>query len=219
MKKLAMLIMAATCLQASAQEVAKTEKKCVALLPLKGAVTATIAVGFVDYYRHYYSIPSGFEQSNTSGFTPLYAKVEYGITEHVGLAGSFGYDAFVYNYNQLYDSYNGIIRRYRTDRFRLLSGGLAVVYHFKPLSAVPHLHPFIGAGFAVNNIRHSAFPQGDSTVVWKEHTVSPTLKAGVRYYISDQFSVYGDVGCDKQSIFSLGFSCTFFSNKCKAAKN
>lgn len=222
MKMLIALMMVASCFGASAQEAVQPKAKEVAApkaeyhtVQWKRAITATVAVGFVDYYRQYYELPAGFEKSNTSGFVPIYARLEYGLSEHWGLAATFGYDGFVYNYNQLYEGYNGTIRRYRTDKFRLFSGGLAAYYHFKPLSSVPRLHPFLGVGLALNNIRHSALPQGDSTVGAATHTITPVLKAGARYFISDQFSVYADAGYDKQTIFSVGFSCSFFRKKCE----
>ncbi len=75
------------------------------------------------------------------------------------------------------------------------------------------LRPFIGLGLSLNNIKYSAHPEGDSTIVKIDHTVTPYLKAGARYYISDKFSLFADVGYDKQSVISIGFSCRFFSRK------
>jgi hypothetical protein len=227
MKKLVALIMVVGCFRTGAQEVAQPAREKVSqpkvekVAPMhpvqwKHAVTATVAVGFVDYYRQHYDMPTGFEKNNTSGFVPIYGRLEYGLSEHWGLAATFGYDGFVYNYNQLYEGYNGIIRRYKTDNFRLYSGGLAAYYHFKKIGS--RLHPFMGGGLALNNIRHSALPQGDSTVVSVTHTICPVLKAGARYFISDQFSVYADAGYDKQTIFSVGFSCMFYRKKCETVK-
>jgi hypothetical protein len=180
---------------------------------LRHAVIATAGVGFIDHYRHNYDLPTGFEKSNTTGFAPIYAKLEYGLNNHVGVAAVFAYDNFVYNYNQLFDRSTGTVIRYHTDNFRLYSLGITANYHFTALS-VPGLQPFISAGLSLNNIRHSSAPMGDSTGITKQHTISPIIKAGVRYYISSKFSVYGDVGYDKQSIFSLGVSCSFYKRSC-----
>ena len=178
-------------------------------------VTASISVGFIDQYKRNYSLPAGFEKSNTSGFAPFYAKLEYGLGKRVTIAGTFSYDAFVYNFNQLYESSNGIIRRYKTDNFRLASGGISGFYHFNKLAFAPRFRPFGGVGFSLNNIRHSAFPQGDSIVVRKEHALSPYLKVGGRYFISDKFSIYVDAGYDHQSIFSIGFSSFIYKDNKK----
>jgi len=177
---------------------------------LRNTYTATIAVGFIDYYRHDYTLPAAFKKGNTSGFSPFYAKIEYGIGDRVSLAATFGYDAFVYNFSQVTPGNNGPVSRYKHNNTRILSGGLTAYYHLGSVIHVARLDPFIGIGASINNIRYSAFPQGDSTLVKLEHTVTPVLKAGARYYITDAFSVYGDVGFDKQSIFSVGFSCRFF---------
>jgi opacity protein-like surface antigen len=170
---------------------------------------ATLSVGFIDPYRSY-TVPAGFEKSNTSGFVPVYLKVEYAVNKRLGIAGVFAYDGFVYNYNQLYNGYNGIIRRYHANNFRLFSGGINAFYHF---GKSHRFDPFIGAGISLNNIHYSAYPQGDSTVEKSDHTISLCIRAGARYYITDKYSLFGDVGYDNQSIFSLGVSCRFFARK------
>jgi len=161
------------------------------------STTATVAVGLIDNYRQNYSLPSGFQKSNTSGFAPFSAKLEYGFYKHISAAVMVGYDAFIYNFKQDYIGNNGPFTRYETSTARIWSGGLAAFYHFNNYVHIRQLDPFIGAGLYLNNIRYSAFPQGDSTLTKYDHTVTPYLKAGFRYYISDKFSVSGDVGYDK----------------------
>jgi len=177
------------------------------------SIVATASIGFIDAYRNDYSLAPGFEKSNTSGFAPLYLKLEYGLTKDVSIAAVFGYDAFLYNFKQEYTGNNGPFTRYLTNNTRILSGGLVAYYHLRKFIPVKHLDPFIGIGFSLNNIRYGALPQGDSTAVTFNHTVSPYLKAGARYYITSVYSIFGDVGYDQHSIFSLGFSCRFFRKK------
>ena len=174
------------------------------------SVMATLSVGFVDYYRQYYAKPHGYNMKNTSGFAPLYLKLEYGLYKHTSIAINIGYDAFSNNYNQDYIGNNGPFTRYRTNNTRIWSVGISANYHLEEYIHIRHLDPFIGVGVSLNNIRYSAFPQGDSSVIKFDHTVSPCLKAGARYYISGKFSLFGDVGYDQQSIFSVGFTCRFF---------
>lgn len=175
----------------------------------RNTITATMALGFVDAYRYYYTLPPAFEKSNTTGFAPFYAKLEYGATPHVSFAATFIYDAFVYNFNQVYQGNNGIVLRYKTNNTRIISGGLGAYYHFLRLFHSPRVDPFIGIGANINNVRYGAYPEGDSTIVKTEHTITPMIKAGARYYLNNTFSLYGDVGFDRQSIFSIGASCRF----------
>ncbi len=174
---------------------------------------ATVSLGFIDYYRHNYTLPSGFEKSNTSGFTPFYAKLEYGLYKHISIGVTFSYDAFIYNYKQDYTGNNVPFTRYRTDNARIFGGGLTVFYHLQKYIHIKHLDPFAGVGVSLNNLRYGSYPMGDSTGVKFDHIVTPYLKAGARYYLSGKCSLFGDIGFDKQSIFSLGFSCRFSPRK------
>ena len=178
---------------------------------------ATLSLGVIDPYRATYSLPAGFQKNNASGFAPMYAKLEYGFWKHLSVAATFGYDAVNYNFSQLYAGFNDTIKRYRTDNLRIFSGGLTAFYHLGPYINVRGLDPFIGIGVSLVNIRYNALPQGDSQVVGTQHIATPYLKAGARYYISRTCSLYGDIGYDKQSIFSLGISCRFNGRKDKMA--
>jgi hypothetical protein len=174
------------------------------------SLTATMSLGFIDGYRQNYIVPRGYEKDNTSGFVPFYAKLEYGIGKHISLGATFAYDAFVYNLKQDFMGNNGPFARYKPNKTRIFSGGLTAFYHLDRHIHIRNLDPFIGLGLSLNNIRYSAYPQADSTTKIRiDHTVTPYVKAGARYYITNQVSLFGDVGYDKQSIFSLGFSCRF----------
>jgi hypothetical protein len=177
--------------------------------------TATLSVGFVDGYRQDYTLPVGFKKSNTSGFAPVYGKLEYAFFKHVSVAATIGYDAFVYNFKQEYTGNSGAFTRYKTNNTRIFSGGVTGFYHLDKYIHVNNFDPFIGIGLALNNIRYQAFPQGDSTLTKIDHTVTPYIKAGARYYITDKFNLFGDIGYDKQSIFSIGVSCRFHCKKTK----
>lgn len=174
------------------------------------ATQATLSLGFFDGYRNDFSLPSGFEKNSTSGYANVAVKIDYGISRHISLAASFGYNAFVYNFSQLYTGYNGTIRRYKANNFRMFNIGIIGYYHFGSFIKVNRLDPFVGIGLSLNNARYSAYPQGDSTLIRLDHTITPYLKAGARYYISDRFSVFADAGYEKQAMLTLGFSCRFF---------
>jgi len=173
------------------------------------SIIATASAGIADGFRNNYSLPPGFEKNNTSGFAPFFAKLEYGFYDRISIAATFGYDAFYYNYKQEYTGNNGPFTRYRTDDTRIFSGGITAFYHLGNVIRIKHLDPFIGVGLVLSNIRYSSFPQDDTTATKFDHIVTPYLKAGARYYISSYFSLFGDIGYDKQATLSLGVSCRF----------
>ena len=173
----------------------------------------SLAIGILDGYRDTYSLPAGFTKNNTSGLPPAFLKLEYGYSENVSLAVTFSRDAFQYNFSQHYLGNNGPFIRYKTDAFRAYGGGVAAFYHLGKLIRVKQLDPFVGIGLSLNNIRYNAYPSGDSTAPLTDHTITGYLKAGARYYISDNFSLYADAGYDKHSNITLGFSCRFFAKK------
>jgi hypothetical protein len=178
------------------------------------SVLATVSFGAIDPYRQGYSLPAGFEKNSTTGFPPVYAKLEYGFWKHTSIAATFGYDAVVYNFNQLYQGFNSeTIKRYRTDDLRIFSGGVTAFYHLGQYLGIKRLDPFVGIGASLSNIRYNAFPQGDSLVVKTDHIVAPYFKAGARYYLSNTWNLFGDIGYDKQSIFSIGISCRSYPHK------
>ena len=180
---------------------------------VRGSVIPSVAFGFIDAYRNNYSLPSGFAKNNTSGFVPVYIKLEYGLTANIGLAATLCYDAFNYNFSQQYVGSNGPFLRYRTDAFRDFSSGLAAFYHLGNVIRVKRLDPFAGIGLSINNLRYNAYPQGDSLAIRTDHTTDLYVKVGARYFISRKFSLYGDAGYDNHTIFSFGFSCRFLPRK------
>ena len=194
----------------AAPEVKKT-KPADTLLPsfLHHSVIATLAVGFIDGHRTDFSVPVGFEKNNTSGFAPVFGKVEYGISNSVSLGLTLGYDGYFGNYYQLYTANGHDYKRYRSDKTDIYSAGLSAYYHFGKIIPVKRLDVFVGLGFTLNNEHHSAQPQGDSTVKLTERNVTPTLKAGVRYYVASRSSLFADFGYDKTSLFCVGYSCRF----------
>lgn len=180
---------------------------------IRHSVVATAALGFIDANRSDYSVPVGFSKGNVSGFIPFFAKLEYGITDHISLGATFCYDAFVYNMLHEYTGYNGPFTRYKTNNTRILNGGISAFYHLGSTLHSRRLDPFIGLGISLNNIRYRANPQADSTTIKIDHTVTPYLKIGTRYYISDKFSLFGDLGYDKQALLSIGVSCRFYKQQ------
>jgi hypothetical protein len=174
-----------------------------------GTYVATLGIGFANSYRSDYSVPVSFEKGNTTGFAPLFAKLEYGLTPHFSMAIAGAYNVLYFNSFHLYPGYNGDIKRYTADQFRIMGIGLNGFYHFTGLFHNSRLDPFIAFGAGINNIRNTALPQGDSVVMRRTQSVTAILKVGARYYISDKVGVYADAGYDKLSIVNVGISCRF----------
>ena len=175
--------------------------------------TGTLSAGFINGYRSEYVVPGDFEKGIATGFMPIFAKLEYAVSNRVSIALAAGFNTTIYNSFQLYPGYNGPIKRYRANKFSMFSGGLIGFYHFGHVLHVKRLDPFVGVGINLNNIKHSAFPEGDSTIEKTTHNGTPYLKVGARYYVSDRVSVFADAGYDKLAMISVGVSCRFFPRK------
>lgn len=169
-------------------------------------IIGTLSLGAFNNYRNDYNVPAGYERSGISGFVPINAKIEYGVGHHVGLAATFGYDAFILNYFQLYHGHDDIIKRYKTNRIQILSAGASLFYHVLPYERINKVDPFVGVGFSLNNITQGGYPQGDSSVRRVEHSLTPYLKAGVRYYVTYNFGLFAEAGYDRRSVASFGAS-------------
>jgi hypothetical protein len=170
----------------------------------------TLSAGIADWNKENYKLPAGFINGTTSGFTPIYLKVEHGISSNVSIAVNIMHDAFYYNYAQTESGNGATFLRYQRDAVNDFSAGLAGYYHFNKLIKISNLDLFVGIGGTINHIKHSEYPQADSTASLIDHTVSPHLKVGGRYYINKYVSFYGDVGYDQISIASIGLSCRFY---------
>lgn len=180
----------------------------------KNSYIATVALGIANGYKADYNVPSGFAKGTVTGFAPVYARIEYGVSNRVSVAFGAAFSTIHYNTTKIYQGYNGPIYRNAANKQRLFSGGIMAFYHFRSLFGSEKLDPFVGVGLSINNIKQSAYPQSDSTTtVQKTHTAMPFLKAGVRYYVSDIFSLYADAGYDKLSVASIGVSCRFAGKK------
>jgi hypothetical protein len=180
---------------------------------IRNTFMATASVGFINSYRSDYTVPVGFEKGVASGFTPIHARFEYAVSNKVSIALNTGFNTTTFNAMRLDEGYNGTIKRPVVNRWRMFYGGVSAWYHFGHLLHSEKLDPFIGGGICLNNIVESASPSGDSTIRRKTHSATPTLKLGMRYYITPKFSVYADAGYDRLSAVSVGMSCRFFSRK------
>ena len=209
MKKIVAILAFLPTISLYAQQATNTNTKIDSTQPKANHISfATVSLGFIDYYRNYYDLPKGFEKNNTSGFAPVYAKLEYVIHKNVSLAATANYDNFQYNYYQIYNGNGDIYKRYKVNYFTLVGIGLSCYYSLNNYIHIKKVSTFVGLGFSLNHINYSGFPSGDSTITNRtDHTLTPYLKVGARYAINKISYLFADLGYDKQSILSLGFSC------------
>jgi outer membrane protein OmpA-like peptidoglycan-associated protein len=151
-------------------------------------------------------MPPGFERSSISGFIPVQATIEYGLSRHLGIAALAGYDAYTNNINQLYSDKGRIAKRYKADGVRTVSAGALLYYHLTGLFRTNRWDPFIGTGVVLNNTRHSAQPMGDSTAIQLSHNAKFMLRGGLRCYVTRKWSLYADAGYGNASIVNVSVS-------------
>ncbi len=182
---------------------------------VKNTYTLTLGVGFANGYRQAYSVPTGFEKGPMSGFAPIYARAEYAVSNRVSIGFGMAFNTIYFNNARVDSGHTGIVRRTATNKWRFFSGGLMAMYHFGHIIKNNKVDLYAGAGLNLNNIAESARPKGDSTVSVTSHSVTPAIRIGGRYYISDKFSLHADAGYDKLSVFAIGASCRFDGRKKK----
>ena len=178
----------------------------------------TLGVGFADQYRTELRLPADFKNDQVTGFAPIFARLEYGLTKHISIACTAMYDNFYDNYDQLFYGNGETFNRFYTDDVRIFGGTVAGYYHLDKYIQVRNMDIFAGGGLSLNNIRHSSAPQTDSmsTIVFS-HSLNLYLKVGMRYFLSAKTAVYADLGYEKQSILNIGLSYRFYKRSKIAA--
>jgi len=170
-------------------------------------ITTSFSVGILDGYRANYTLPSGYEKGTTTGFMPILGKIEYGVSKKISLGGAFSYDVIFFNFYHTFTGNGLSFKRYGSDKQKIFAGGLFASYHLGEYINIKRLDPFVNVGLMLNNINYSAYPQGDSIVTRRNHTVTPFIKVGARYQLNNNACLFFDAGYDKQCIFSIGVSC------------
>src|ERR1700744_5634761 len=62
--------------------------------------TLTLSAGIGDWNKQNYKLPAGYVNGSTSGFAPVYFKIERAVSSDISIAVNIMYDAFYYNYAQ-----------------------------------------------------------------------------------------------------------------------
>lgn len=166
----------------------------------------SIAFGFVDYNKQNYAMPDSTRYGSGSMSLPVYLRAERAMGKHISVAAGLAYDVFYYNYSKEGHGNNGTFYRPQNDKVRIISPSLEVYYHLNKFVHSPNWDVFIGAGARANYNKHTNYPIADNNTGTIKPDLSPLLKLGARYYLNLNAAFFGDIGYDKMSLISFGFS-------------
>jgi len=151
----------------------------------------TLGAGFDPYYSHYASYGYNYKKSAVGPFILAY---ERGITEllgigRIGVGGSVG-QSFYTSRSFDNNNYEYIDRTSRTAIF------VRAAYHFDFGIDKLDVYAGVGGGAYVRSETHKSSNPNYVFVSKKGGVVDggPTAFGGVRYYFTDAFGVYGEVG-------------------------
>lgn len=188
----------------------------------KGSVIVTGGVGFPDLYRAslrtYYR---GYASEKISGFGPVILKGDYGIYKfkwgHSVGAGivlgfnttkaTFTYRDWVWNWAS---GSNGYYADYtQTDKYTTLTVGARGTYHFYTKEKID-CYASLGLGFNIN--MHSQTTNDPSGIQYKSKQRPGLYEAGtvgIRYYFTQNFGVYSELGWDNSTPVQAGLTFKF----------
>ena len=156
----------------------------------------SFGIGFPNIPVNGYTF--GAFNGNTSGFGPIYAKYEHGfLRDEVGLGGVFANSFGSYKYN----SGNN-----KTKIFAW-AAGIMGYYHFNKLIPVEKLDVYAGAGFILRSRKYKYDDGVTSNNTDTNFNFNGVV--GARYYFSQAFAAYGELGFDSMSDVNLGVTIRF----------
>ncbi|MBA3827831.1 MAG: hypothetical protein H0X33_02745 [Taibaiella sp.] len=170
----------------------------------------TVSFGLADWNKQNYKKPDSTTFGSGSTSLPVYLKLERAIGKHISITASLAYDVFYYNYSHPEVSNGKSYYLQYSDKVRIVSPGLQLSYHFNDLIPIRNLDVFITAGGAANFVHHDSYLHADTSSHVTRPTIDPLVRLGARYYINKHAAFFGDVGYDRISLISLGFSYRIF---------
>jgi len=134
---------------------------------------------------------------NRADFGPAYVKYEHGIIDEIGIGGYAGFAASRYRYSK-----NNV------DHATAFGMGALGYYHFNKLIPVRQLDVYAGVGIG---FRARSFTETRNKVKTNgtDFDVLPVAKAGARWYFTQLFGVYAEVGYDQMSDVNIGINLRF----------
>jgi len=128
---------------------------------------------------------------NRTGLPVVYGKYEHGIMDEVGIGGQIAMTGGSYKYN------NG-------DKIKIFAIHFGVLgyYHFNKLIPVQALDVYAGAGLGLR-VRTASGDTGGYND-YSDTNVTIPVKVGGRYFFTDKFGAYLEVGWDDMSDANIG---------------
>ncbi len=157
----------------------------------------TLGFGFDPFYSHIGSY--GYNYKKT-GVGPIILTYERGITEllgigRIGVGGSIGQSFYTSKSYSNFYNYEYIDRTSRTAIF------LKVAYHFDFGVDKLDVYAGVGGGGYIYNRKYSSNdPYDNYKYSSGSYGGGPAVFGGVRYYFTDAFGVYGEVGYGMSAI-------------------
>ncbi|HEY5747570.1 MAG TPA: hypothetical protein VIU12_15945 [Chryseolinea sp.] len=134
-------------------------------------------------------VQDDFNGWNHSGLPVLYGKYEHGIMDEIGIGGQL--------------AITGGSNKYNNNKVNIFAFHMAVLgyYHFNKLIPVKALDVYAGAGLA---LRIRSGSDDNSNRDDNDTNVTIPVKVGGRYYFTDKFGAYLEVGWDDMSDANIG---------------
>jgi hypothetical protein len=182
----------------------------------KGTVVATVGYGFPDLYRTSLRVAyNGYNSRKVSGIGPLILKGDYGIVKFkwghsVGAGIVVGYSHTKVKFGNDY-YYYGVYTPYtQTDSYNTITVGARGTYHFFTKEKFD-CYASIGLGYNINTYTHTTDdPRGASVAVYKNRAnLYSAFTVGIRYYFSNNFGVYSELGWDMSAPIQAGIALKF----------
>lgn len=149
----------------------------------------TLGLGLDPYYKHVNVVAPNYRKSAVG---PIMLTYERGITEllgigRIGVGGGLGQSFYTTKWlDNNYDNYD------RTSRTAIFA---RAAYHFDFGIEKLDVYAGVGGGVYIDNttrVRENGFVASKATTTSPKG--GPDVFGGVRYYFTDAFGVYGEVG-------------------------
>lgn len=187
----------------------------------KGTVVVTAGFGFPDLYRGtlrtYYN---GYTSEKITGFGPVLLKGDYGIvkfkwghTVGAGMVLGFNTSKATFSYKDWSNSGSGVGGYYvdytQVDKYTTITIGARGTYHFFTKEKFD-CYASIGLGFNINtHSQTTTDPQGVKYKVNQRPGLYQAGTIGIRYFFTNNFGVYSELGWDNSAPVQAGFSLKF----------
>lgn len=181
----------------------------------EGTMVISAGYGFPNWGKTLFKAFQDYTDYKVTGFGPLHAKFEYGLSDKIGLGASINYVAYGSTWNTSYLDYNPSTGLYENKVYNegwdvtSISFLARMNLHF---ATTDKLDPYwgIGVGYKATSLKWQTDYPGSSTSGTLSSPIPFGLETtiGMRYYFSDNIGAYLEMGIAK-SIFQGGLALKF----------